>query len=684
MNPLLRYTLAFAFGILILNQWPVSSSTLFISGILLAIFWLLVFVRFRHRFLLGGITLIVFIYLGGLATVVKNASLSPNHLTKITPSSITAYRGLVESFPETRAKTHRIVLRVTHVQTKEQWIEATGKVQLYIDKQAQRPAFGAKMIVLGAPKAVEAPTNPNQFDFRQFLAYKQIYHQHYLRSSDFGTTGKNAAPWYMLLPYHLSEWSDHTLKKAIPYEREYAIAKAMLLGLRDDMEPELTQAYSAAGAIHVLSVSGFHIGVFVAIIAFLLQKLKTDRRGRWLYLGLTFGILWFYAILTGLSAPVVRSALMFSLFLLAEPLGKKPNGENALFGSALVLLAYDPLLIYSVSFQLSYAALAGIVFWQPTVYQWFSFNDWLVDKLWGLTAVALTAQLATFPLTVYYFHQFPTYFLLANPIVVALSTALIPIALAALALTNVPFLGAVFGWIITGVTWLLNQSVVWIEQLPHSTLNGLSFTPVEVGIVYGIMGTLIIGWYQRELFWLRAAFTLSIIFAIVQGVNGYQHQTQKWLVIHDVPKQTVISLIDGPTATILADSSFFSAQTSSYSFYLKNFYDVHGIRHIKYLSLEASPDEERIRRLSFGKVVVWNGQKMLLLEQPTQALPPQLFNQVIARKGVLKSLIANTTLHSLPLVFDGSSPRFYLDRLRKNRQPTWYFTHENGALIHSF
>ncbi len=684
MNPLFRLTVAFALGILTQSYWPISNQLILALGVSTVIGWITCFFYLKNRYGLGSFTFISFILLGIVNVMISDALRSPNHLSHAPIESTTAYRAHVSTFPETIAKTHRAVVEVSHIYVNGQWKSVNGKVQLYINKAAPRPQFGAELIILGAPKPIEPPLNPEQFDFRQFQAYKQIYFQHYLQPSQYVLTGKLLSHWWVKWPYQIGQWSDTRLKQLVPINREYAVAKAMILGLRNDMDHELVQAYSAAGAIHVLSVSGFHMGVFVAILAFLLQQLKTSPKGRWLYAGLTLTILWFYAILTGLSAPVVRSAIMFSLFLLADPLHRKANGENALFGSAFLLLAYDPFLLFSVSFQLSYTALGGIIFGYPLVYQWFSFNDWLVDKIWAITAVALTAQLATFPLTVYYFHQFPTYFLLANPLVVALSTAMIPIALLAISLSPLPYFGTLCGWVLTGIVWLLNQSIVWIEKIPYSTLNSLSFSKIEVGIVYAIIGTLLLFWYQKNSFWLRICFSLSLLLALSQSNSLYKNRTQKTLVVHNVPKQMVISIIEGQHATVVADADFFSSTSQGFSFYMKNFYDIQGVRQLTKHSLHSPSTYPLIRTFSFGKLLVWNGYKLLLLEKPLNRMPVGFVDHILIRKNAVRNLTSIQNRDTSPFLFDSSISPYYLNPLiqqtQQNRFP-WYFTAQKGAKI---
>ncbi len=689
MTALLRYTLAFVAGILLPN-WLSESFTWLIIGILITGLGIGLILRFtRNRYWLGSAILLLFLQLGMLSRALHDERMRANHLVHFQLNNIEAYQAHVSSLPETRAKTHRVEVEISRIKYAGKWQNASGKVLIFIDKNAVKPRYGTEMVVWGTPFEVEPPLNPAQFDYRQFLAYKQIFYQDYLKATDFVLTGKNLATWYKVWPYQLSDWSDAALRRLVPLDREYAVAKAMVLGLRDEMDTDLVQAYSVAGAVHVLSVSGFHIGVFVWLLTLLLTRLKKHRGGTWVYLTLTLGILWFYAILTGLSAPVIRSALMFTLFLLAEPFGRVKSSENALFGSALILLIFDPFLIYSVSFQLSYAALGGIIFLQPALYQSLTFKDWFLDKIWAITAVALTAQLATFPLAVYYFQQFPTYFLLANPLVVALSTAMLPIALATIAVSWIPFVAETLGWFLTGITWLLNESVVLIEKLPFSAVSGLSFSWIELTLVYLIISLLLAAWYYQEWRWLWGAGIMSVVLLVGQVVEMGEYRAQKGLIIHAVPKQTVISLIDGERAVLLADSGFFQRDKKPYNFYLKNFYNERGIQHVTSERLELPSKQSNVlKTLPFGKLIVWQGCKILLVEQPIkEAVPPVADYVLIRNTAFRKSEQLRTVFGNQKLIFDNSNKFYVLDTLQKqaitNKLP-WHFVNQKGALVAQF
>lgn len=685
MNALFRYTLAFIAGILLHGVFPESWMNVvdyqMAVGTVLALILLLFFlIRFRktNRYILGFLTLLLFVCLGWIRTP------SLNH--KADFNQVTAYEVGVTSPSETRAKTYKVEVALLKAQWENQWHPLSGKVLLYIDKTAPKPRYGDVLLIRGAPRLVESPQNPAQFDYQRFLSYKQIFHQQYLRQTDFTLTGKRDTNWLKEGAYTVSEWSDAALRRLVPLDREYAVAKAMILGLRDEMDSDLVQAYSAAGAVHVLSVSGFHVGIFVLLLAWLLRFIKKRRHGLYLYLGITLGTMWFYAVLTGLSAPVIRSALMVTILLLAEPVGKIKNTKNALFGSALILLVFDPLLIYSVSFQLSYAALGGILFWQPVLYQSLMFKDWFLDKIWEVSAAALMAQLATFPLAVYYFHQFPTYFLLVNPVVVGLSVAMLYVAFVTLALSWIPFLSVGLGWLLTMTTWLLNQAVVLTEKLPYSVLGNLSFSGLELLLVYGIGGCLLALLYYRDVRWFWGIGIASVGLLILQVVEISTFDKQKWLVIHSVPKQSAVSLIDGREAVLVADSAFFQPDQKPFNFYLKNFYVNQSINHTQYESLEFPAAD--VKMLPFGKLIVWQGRKILLVEKSIADKVPLIADYVLIRNTAFRKLENITAVFgNQKLIFDNSNKFYVLDTLQKqaiSRQLPWYFVNRKGALVAQF
>jgi competence protein ComEC len=458
----------------------------------------------------------------------------------------------------------------------------------------------------------------------------------------------------------------------------------MVLGIRDEMDADLVQAYSVAGAVHVLSVSGFHIAIFVWILSKLLGFLEKRKHGRWLYLAITLVTMWFYAVLTGLSAPVIRSALMFTIYLLAKPLRRQENTSNALFGSALILLVFDPLLIYSVSFQLSYLALGGIIFLHPMLYQSVTFKNKIVDWVWNITAVAFTAQLATFPLVAFYFHKFSTYFWLANPAVVGLSFLLLPLAFAAIALSWLPVVAQALGWLTATVTWLLNEIVIGVDALPFSVLSGIWLTKTEMLLAYAIIGFLLALLYYQQKQWLWRAVFCSLLLFGYQLFELNNSQKQQLLVVHNVPHQTVISLIEGQRSWLIADSAFFSAERG-FSFYLDNFYTQQNIRHVTQIALEVP--NPQVQDLNFGKLIVWKNQRIVIVEQPIGIFPVKADLVIVRNTAFKKAEKLQEVFKNQRLVFDNSNKFYVQTQLYEASQQfglNYYFTNRQGAFSRNF
>lgn len=182
------------------------------------------------------------------------------------------------------------------------------------------------------------------------------------------------------------------LKKQMHDPNAIAVASTLILGYKADLSEDVLQAYSKTGTIHVLSVSGAHVAIIWALLAFMLNFLNRFRHGRVIKAIIIIPIIWYYAMLTGFSPAVCRAAVMISTVIIGKTYNRYINNLNILAISAFILLLYNPLLITDVGFQLSYLAVAGLVVLQPVVYEWLTFSNKWIDKLWALCSVSIAAQ----------------------------------------------------------------------------------------------------------------------------------------------------------------------------------------------------------------------------------------------------------------------------------------------------
>ena len=661
--------------------------------------------RYRHQAVkpvqgTQGIgALLVLLALGWAITYQRTASNRPDNLVH-TADTLRAYEGVVATQPEERAKTYRVELEIRRVQFMTPtsavsplpaliWKPLSGRVIVYLDKTVGAiPRYGEVWLVSGAPRPIDPPLNPGEFNYKRYLSYRNIAYQQYLRPFQRRIVGYEPPKRITQVATVVNRWADSVFTRQVGSRAEYGIVNAMILGVRDDLDTEMYRAYSAAGAVHILSVSGMHVGILFAVLTFVLSFLIKRPRGKLLMAALQLLILWFYALVTGFSPPVLRSAGMFTILIVANASGRQQQLTNTLGASAFFILCYDPYALFSAGFQLSYLAVAGIGAWQSSLSQAVTFRYKLPNKLWELTAVAIVAQLITFPLGVFYFHQFPTYFLLANPIVMALSFILLPLAMATLALCWVPYLNEVLGWCLQKTAWLLNAAVTQTSQLPGAAWDGLWLSPLAMLLVYAVIlcGISLVLTRNRAYGW--ATCIAALLLAGLTVWDDYAQRHQQKVAVHFLPHRTAISLTDGHTSTLLTDLD--TSDTRSYDFYLKNTFGEWGVKNLTMASVR--PDSLNVvpayKQTNDYALWVWRGKTLLLVNKlsgRTRWKLPAVVDYLIIRRNALREWDQlNGRVVARHIIFDDSNKTPLTDKLladAKEHGIACYSVRQMGAYV---
>lgn len=354
------------------------------------------------------------------------------------------------------------------------WKESRGKVLVY--HKSKTPLIpGQVILVEKSPEKIPPPIFPNEFDYSGFLARKDIHFRQFIGEKFLVVDSSEVTSvsyWLVNFRKTLVE----IIEAKVPNRESQQIAAALLLGQKENLDKDIKNAYAETGTMHILAVSGLHVGIIYAILLFPLKGIKLKSNQRKIYLTAVILLIWTYAVLTGFSPSVVRAATMFSLFTAGQMRKRKPSSFNILAFSALVMISMDPGVIYEVGFQLSYIAVAGILLIQPLVAGFWLPSNRFLEYIWQLTAVSIAAQLATFPLSVYYFHIFPTYFLLANLIIIPLSFLVMSVGIPFLALSWIPLVGDGLGWIVSWIIWLQNWITLAIQLFPGGNLERLTIS----------------------------------------------------------------------------------------------------------------------------------------------------------------------------------------------------------------
>ena len=432
-----------------------------------------------HTWLIALVPLVAIIWLSGYMGKPLNL-LKDTDVDYLDRDTILAMRLL--SNAQERTKTFRY----------EAEVEGGGKVLLYLQKDSMpMPMMGDVLLV---ETQVRRGGKSGKFDYGLYLRRQGIVGTCWAlrrnwqligHEDDMGLKGLAKRSQYFLYQQY---------RKMGIEGQELGIISALTLGYREDLDKDVQRAFSASGAMHVLAVSGLHTGIVWGLVMWILtlgvlyKPLWEDKFRRWLLNISTIVLIWAYAFLTGLSPSVMRSALMLTFWALSSLLEQQTSMWNPLLAAAVVILIVNPLALWSVSFQLSFAAVAGIMLFGSSMQQAVVSKGRVWQSVSGLLIVSLAAQLGTMPLTLHYFGQTSNYFALTNLIVVPMAGILLSLGFSTLAMSWCA-VGEWLGWATKWCTWLLNQAVQWIESLPYSTTHmHLS----EWGVM-GLYGAIICG-----------------------------------------------------------------------------------------------------------------------------------------------------------------------------------------------
>ena len=553
--PFVRITLCFILGVIFGAYSEFHFQGLAIASVIVLVISLTVFVvlRWPVHDLLGSGLLIMIAFLGYLH--VRNFEASG-----ILPNNFRGYTATIISDPLVIGNNQRMRVSLkTYVGDKGE-IPANCNVLVYVRQDSTTSShfnYGDKVAVFGSPVVIGEPTNPGEFDFAFYWKNKGVVLQDFIESEEINVIGYE--PESRLIAYSLKirNYCEEILINEIPKERERNIALALLLGIKHDLDNEVKSAYASAGAMHVLAVSGLHVGILYLFILWIFRPLKKHQNGEVIIGIVSLGILWIYAFVTGFSPSVQRAVVMFSVFIIGRMFKRKRNIYNSLAFSAFILMLINPRIIFEVGFQLSYLAVFGIVFLQPKILQLWSPDSWFIHKVWEISSVSLAAQIATFPLGIYYFNQFPNLFLVSNLIVIP--SAFLVLIIGLLTLILAPLQLAIFGLLsdlLAWLLWLMNESVLLIDSFSFSLMENLHFNTLQLVLTYlTLLFTISLFLYKRYKFFLLSLTAISMAISI-ELIETYNRSEIDEIVFYDVNRNTVIDFRQGHYASLyVSDTS---------------------------------------------------------------------------------------------------------------------------------
>lgn len=676
----IRIVLCFACGIVAGIYQPriIPQSVgiaLLITFVAAYIFFFILFRRLnRSLFNLGFIGLPAVMLAGYVHTSLQTESARPDHLCSVA-DPVQYYRVVITQNPEEKQRSWKAEATVSEVFTGT-WQHKSGKVILYFSKadlktqhgmavdrrpwtvdSSQAPyRYGDVLLIKGQPQPVAPPGNPGEFSYRQFLAFRNIYHQHFLKPADVRWLENDPPQRVMHYAIRARLWADETLKRFVHGAREQAIASALVLGVTDGLDNELLNAYAATGAMHVLAVSGLHITIIYMILLWLLKPVLKLRHGNWILAAISLAVLWGYAFITGLTPSVLRAVTMFSFIAVARPAGQRTNIYNTLAASAFCLLLYDPFLIMSVGFQLSYLAVLGIVYLQPGLYGLWEPQGRFWDEVWKVTCVSVAAQIATFALGLLYFHQFPNYFLLSNLLVIPGSFVVLILGIMVLAVSFIQIVASALGWLLTWSIKLLNLVVFTMETFPFSITDNIYISPVQCWLLIAVIGTLILLVKYKRFYYCLAAFSFTALFAACQWLHYVDDINLQKITVYNIRGHSAIDLIDRGQAYFLADSML-QHDAGKLRFHVQPNRLFSGVGNVV-----ADEQQPFVRKVKGGEVICWKGKVIVHLMQRDFVLPEKLpADWIVVSNNAVKDL--SRLPAEIEIILDSSNSYFYTERV---------------------
>lgn len=499
----------------------------------------------------GGVLMHIILFLGGSIAILNYSELNrSDHFSKYKAKYL-----IVKVDNEPVARNGYIRFKALVIQTidSNSRNKASGNLLISIkDSLANAVQYGDELLIPANYKPVDPPFNPAEFNYKRYLSDQNIHYQSFLFHGQYTLVNHGGNP---IISYsiNLRKQLAAKIRSDMHDVQAAAVASTMLLGYRTDLSNDVLQAYSQTGTVYVLTVSGAQIAVIYFLLNWSLSFLKRYKHGKLLRAIIIISVLWCYALLTGFSISVCRAVLMVSLVVTGKTFSRYINSLNLLAISALILLLYDPLFITDIGFQFAYLAVAGLIILRPIIYKWLKFKNKIADRVWQLCSVSVAAQVITFPLSAFYFHQFPVYFLISNLLAIAPAAIIMYAGIIYLLLPHIPVVSTCLAFIIEHTAWLMNKMLAIMEHFPLASINKIWLNHAEYLLLYAVVITAFAFLYYKRSWLLKSALVCLLLMSISIGYKRIAGTRSNSIAFLNLRKHTGIVMRNGSSAIVLSD-----------------------------------------------------------------------------------------------------------------------------------
>jgi len=664
--PFTRLLIPLIAGIML--QWYFQISITFIAAALIffciAFFLFLLLpiaLRFTLKPLQGFIIQLLFIGLGMLLTWQKdirhNKNWYGNHYSDSSYLLVRIDEPLVEKNRSFKAEGY-----VESIIEKGKTIPGNGKLLLYFSKDSFQNDlhYGDRILIHKNIQRIKNSGNPGAFDYERYAALRGLFHQVFLKQNEWLVIDrKNIDPFRQFIFSAREKVLAVLRNNILTGKDELGIAEALLIGYTEDLDKDLVQAYSNTGVVHIIAISGMHLGLIYVLLVWIFTRIPFVKRSKTFQLVLILGCLWLFAILTGASPSVLRAAVMFSFIAIGKNFFKQASVYNSLAASAFVLLCYNPYYLWAVGFQLSYLAVLGIVIFQKPFYHCFYIKNKLLNKVWELMCISTAAQLLTFPVCTYYFHQFPNLFLFTNLVAVPLSTIILYAALALAAFSWIPVVGIYLGKLTGWLTWCMNAFILWVDGFSFAVWDKIPATVFSACLLYAAIIACSVWLIQKNKKYFSITLAALFVFVVQDTFHKWQTFRQQKLIIYHVPRLQAIDIVQGNRYRFTGDSILLEDAS------LQNFHLKPG--RIKHQLLNRTDSLNGV--FTSGMFMQVQQKKVLLINRPvifdTVYPPIEIDLVVLSGNPKLNMAMLSRAFTCKQIVFDASNPLWKIEKWAK-------------------
>ena len=476
---------------------------------------------------------------------------------------------------------------VTGLLIEKTYRKSSGKILITMEADSGRkylPDYGDILLIPAIYHTLEPPYNPGEFNYKLFMENRQVYFQSFVGRNQFQVLKGDAGNPVISFALSFRKKLINKYNTYLPDPKAAALASTLILGYRADLTKEVIEAYSKTGTMHVLSVSGMHVGIVFLVLSFLLRPMDKNRALIVVRILCIITAIWFYSLISGFSSPVCRAALMISFVLIGKALNKSQNSYNLIGISAFFLLLYYPYYLFDAGFQLSYLAVCGLVYFHPKIYQIFFFRNKFADYIWSYCALSIAAQLATFPLSLFYFHQFPVYFLLSNLLIILPVTI---IMYSGILLLAIPFEGVLLhlGKFLSGLINLTNDILFRIEDLPFSGISGIWINGFQLFLICIVILAFLLWSELRLKIFVFTALTSCLILFMSISFDRILNSRKEELIFFSIRNKSAIAYSHGAKCIVLAD---FDSADKVFSYTIKPSLESRGGSEITLFNIDST------------------------------------------------------------------------------------------------